>query len=301
MQIVKMIGGLGNQMFQYAFWLALRQQNSLAKLDLSGFSAYTLRTPGLSRAFSIVTDSHTASKKEIARLKDNGRNLRFRKLIGRLLFANPNRFIRKSHFVEPNFSDYYPEVFARHGVYLDGYWQNEKYFSAIAVQVREAFQWKSVPAKNMEAARQIEAENSVAVHVRRLDRPGNLKEFFFRLRLQLMWRVCSRKYYSAAIAYMKVHTVHPRFYIFTDQAGWVKKHLPLNDGMILVDWNRGENSHWDMFLMTRCKHNIISMSSFGWWGAWLNPNPGKIVIAPRKWALRFTKEINLIPPSWKRI
>jgi len=301
MQIVRMIGGLGNQMFQYAFWLALKQQGQPAKLDPSGFGAYTLRQPELNRAFHIAVNDNTASENEIAALKDMAKNLRIRKLLGKILYANPNRFIRKSHFIEPNFSGFYPEALRRPDAYLDGYWQNEKYFSAIAGQVRAAFQWKAVSGKNLEAARQMETENSVAIHIRRLDQPKNLKELFFRMRLQLIWRVCTKKYYDDAIACMKARTDHPRFYIFTDQIGWVKKNILPDDDTVLVDWNRGEDSHWDLFLMTKCRHNIIAMSSYSWWGAWLNPNPGKIIIAPKKWALRFTKEINLIPESWIRI
>jgi hypothetical protein len=209
--------------------------------------------------------------------------------------------VRDTHFIEPNFSGYYPEALARQELYLDGYWQNETYFSEIAQQLRETFQWEAVPPKNRAIAGQMAIENSVAVHVRRLDRPKNLRELLFRLRLQLVWRICGKSYYIRAMDHMKAHTLHPRFYIFTDQPGWVKKHLPLSKEMVLVDWNRGENSHWDLYLMSRCRHNIIAMSSFSWWGAWLNPNPDKIVIAPKKWAIRFTKDIHLIPSSWKRI
>jgi hypothetical protein len=301
MKIVRVIGGLGNQMFQYAFYLALRQKDRSVKLDITGFGRYTLRQLEISRAFGIPIKDQAASGQEISQLKDNGKNLRLRKLLGRLLFSDPNRFVRNTHFTEPNFSGFYPEVMEQHDIYLDGYWQNERYFSGIAQEIRATFQWKDIPEQNLAVSKKMGSENSVAVHIRRLDRPHTIREFFYRLRLQMIWRVCSKKYYSNSMQYIKDHVEDPRFYIFTDHISWVQKNIVLDDHAVLVDWNRGEDSHWDLFLMTQCRHTIIAMSSYSWWGAWLNGNPERIIIAPKKWALRFTREIHLIPTSWIRI
>ena len=124
----------------------------------------------------------------------------------------------------------------------------------------------------------IERGNSVSIHIRRFDKPHNFSQFLYRLKLSLVWRVASREYYLKSINYITRNLEHPKFYVFTDNIEWVKKNIPLNVDFIIVDWNRGDKSNLDMYLMSKCKHNIISMSSFSWWGAWLNSNKKKLLL-----------------------
>lgn len=302
MKIVKIIGGLGNQMFQYAFFFSLKEKGFEAKIDISDFSNYTLHQGfELQKVFRIDFDSDLCQKNKLVIVKDNDKYFKWRKIAGRLLFSDPNKFINPTHYIQPNYSKYYLEVFNFKNVYLDGYWQSEKYFNSTKENIFQIFKWVKPSKKNLEIANKMESENSIALHIRRFDTPKNIKELKFRITLQLMWRVCSKKYYLESIEYFTNIINNPKFYIFTDNIEWVKKNISIRSNFEIVDWNRNENSHWDMYLMTKCKHNIISMSSFSWWGAWLNRNPNKIVIAPRKWALRFTKDIDLVPKKWIRL
>lgn len=301
MNIVKIWGGLGNQMFQYAFFQALKNKNYPIKLDVKAFKTYTLHQGyELTDLFSIPDDEF-CSTDEINALKDINPHFFFRISFGKLIFSDPNRFVKDTHLIEINYSKYEQDYLKRENTYLDGYWQSEKYFSDIESQIRGIYKWKNVNKKNLATANVMLSENSVAIHIRRFDRPKNLKEIYMQFKLLLVWRVCSKKYYLQALKYLSKTLVNPKYYIFTDNLSWVKKNIPLRDDCVVVDWNRNKDSHYDMFLMTQCKHNIISMSSFSWWGAWLNQNPNKIVIAPKKWALRYTKDIDLIPLEWKRL
>jgi hypothetical protein len=299
--VVKIIGGLGNQMFQYAFFLSQKKICNDTKIDISDFSDYTLHQGfELQKVFGInfENDLHQMDKSII--LKDEKKHFKLRKIIGSLLYFNPNRFIKRSHFIEQNYSKYYEAVYDMKNVYFDGYWQSEKYFNEIEENIIETYNWGLPSDKNLKIISKMESENSIALHIRRYDTPKNFKELRYRITLQLLWRVCTKKYYMDSIDYFSKSIEKPKFYIFTDNIPWVKKHFPAHTDYKIIDWNRNENSHWDMYLMSKCKHNIISMSSFSWWSAWLNRNPDKIVIAPRKWALRFSKDIDLIPNTWLR-
>ena len=117
--------------------------------------------------------------------------------------------------------------------------------------------------------------HAVAIHLRK----G--KDY---LESELMGKnLCGADYYMAAIDYIKAHVDNPVFYVFTDNPSWLKDNMP-SFGYTLVDWNEvsGKRSFRDMQLMSCAKHNIIGNSTYSWWGAWLNPNPDKIVIAPDK-------------------
>lgn len=302
MKIVKIIGGLGNQMFQYAFYLAHSKTDCSIKIDISEFEGYSLHQGfELSTIFKINTESIIATKEEIKQLKDIAPYFKIRKKIGSVLFSNPNQFIKNTHYIQPNYSVFYTAEPNQNNKYLDGYWQSQKYFEEIESDIYETFRWENIPQKNKQLAEQLAAENSIAIHIRRFDKPNNLKQLIYRIRLQLVWRVCKKKYYEKAISYFQKSMSEPKFYVFTDNIEWSRRIFATGQNFTIVDWNRGKESHWDMFLMSRCKHNIISMSSFSWWGAWLNQNPKKIVIAPKKWAVKFIKDIDLIPSSWIRI
>jgi len=302
MNIVKIIGGLGNQMFQYAFFLTLDKKNNSTKLDISTFSKYALHQGlELQTVFGIELNKKLALEDEFKSLIDNKRFFKWRKLLSKIVQSAPNKLLKSTHFIQPNYSIYYPNVYFMDNVYLDGYWQSEKYFEKIKDKILEIYQWKNISNKNLELSNKMEMENSISIHIRRFDKLKNITQLIYRLRLLILWRVCSKKYYINSISILTKKIDNPKFYIFTDNLSWVKKNIDTQINIEIIDWNRNNNSHWDMYLMSKCKHNIISMSSFSWWGAWLNQNPEKIVIAPKKWALRFTKDIDIIPKSWLRI
>ena len=112
-------------------------------------------------------------------------------------------------------------------------------------------------------------------------------------------------YYKIAIQEIQVRVKNPKFFVFTDDADWVKDEFSkILKKYQLVDWNLGSDSWQDMALMSNCKHNIIANSSFSWWGAWLNKNDKKIVIAPEKWfssADEYYNTKDIIPSNWIKI
>lgn len=302
--IIRVIGGLGNQMFQYALFYSLKKKSidisDSLKLDISGFEQYNLHNGlELSSVFNISLTPYVAVTEEISLLKDTGSFFKLRRIIGRILYSNPNKFLKDTHFVEYNFSGFDANVFSINKSYLDGYWQNEKYFKEYREDILRLFRWSNISVKNRELTETITNQDSVSVHIRRFDKVKSPKDLLYRIRLSLLWRVCSSDYYLASIRYIEEHVDKPHFYIFTDNLEWVSRNLKMSDrNCTIVNWNRGLESNQDMYLMSKCRHNIVSMSSFSWWGAWLNRNPNKIIIAPQKWAVRFAKKVDIIPSSW---
>ncbi|MDF7806157.1 alpha-1,2-fucosyltransferase [Pontiellaceae bacterium B12219] len=300
--IVRVIGGLGNQMFQYAFYLLMQKKTGLVKLDVSDYGNYTLHNGlELARVFNCVGEGMLANEEELKVKKDDRAWRRVRKWLGKLFFRNPNHFIKKTHFIEPHSSKFIENVEALAGKYLDGYWQNEKYFLGFRHELLERFHWQGLKPENLDLAQKMKQQNSVALHIRRLDQPKSIVEWFYRLKLQISYRACSKFFYLNAVDRMKKELSNPVFYVFTDNIKWVRKNLDLGGNAVVVDWNRGEDSYQDMYLMSQCRHNIISASSFSWWGAWMNKNPEKIVIAPKKWMNRLQKTEYIIPAKWQKI
>ena len=302
MKIIKVIGGLGNQMFQYSFYLFLKSKGEEVKLDISEFERYDHHNGfELNNIFNVLKHVNLATSSEINTYKDRFPVLKIRKIVGKVFANNPNIFIKRTHWIEPKYSHFYKDIEKKNQIYLEGYWQNENYLIHQDQTISKIFQWKLVDGKNLALGQKMAQEESVAIHVRRLDTPHNFKQFLFTLRLRFVWRLASKKYYNSSIEYINSKVIQPQYYIFADNISWVKKHIPLTKNITIIDWNRGNNSNQDMYLMTKCKHNIISMSSFSWWGAWLNNNPNKIVIAPTKWAPRFSTKDEIIPEEWIRL
>ncbi len=302
MIIVNILGGLGNQMFQYAFHHSLRGENINSKINITDYQNYSLHNGlELSKIFDIPINDQIAAENELKTIKDTASFFKMRKLLGLILFNNPNMFIKRTHFIQPNFSKFYSFNYLIKWKYLEGYWQTEKYFIHKRSELLNIFEWKNVSEINQKMIIKFSAENSVAVHIRRYDKVKSFRNILYHIKLRMLWRVSSKQYYLKAIQYFILHTYNPQFYVFTDNVQWAKKNLPNNINITIVDWNRNEDSHFDMLLMSKCKNNIISMSSFSWWGAWLNQNPKKIIVAPKEWALRLIKDINLIPIEWIRI
>ncbi|WP_346857502.1 alpha-1,2-fucosyltransferase [uncultured Draconibacterium sp.] len=302
MNIVKVIGGLGNQMFQVAFALAMQEKGIFTKIDITAFKNYSLHYGyEIPKIFKCNTTLLEASLDEINEFKDTRKFFKWRKLLGRLLLLNPNSFISHMHYIEKRSTTYDETILFSDEKYLEGYWQNEQFFSHIGKQIVDTFEWSSIDEKNRKLSERMKKENSVSLHVRKLDQPKNFKEFLYRIRLTFLWRTASKDYYQNAIKLIEERVPNPVFYLFSDNLKWTKDNLEIKGKYEIIDYNRGTRSHYDMFLMTQCKHNIISMSSFSWWGAWLNQNADKIIIAPKKWANRFNLYNNIIPPNWLKI
>lgn len=281
MIIIQLAGGLGNQMFQYALYLQLKSLGKDVKIDdVSGFEQDRQRVPALA-TFGISYEK--ASTKEIEKMLDASmlpwHRVR-RKLCGRK---------RKSYFEEDKL--FHPDVLTWDDIYLEGYWQTEKYFRSVTEQVRSAYnidrllsyvrdrknaQNPTVPGTfvmSLDAyLQEINSTESVSVHIRRGDYldPANRAMF---------GGICTDIYYQTAIAFIKEKYPRAKFFLFSDDTEYVREKYQ-GDEYEIVDWNHGTESFYDMMLMSHCKHNICANSTFSFWGARLNRNEPKIMIRP---------------------
>ncbi|TDE04761.1 alpha-1,2-fucosyltransferase [Flavobacterium sandaracinum] len=272
-------GGLGNQMFQYALYLSLKEKGKNVKLDTSLFNFAKMHNGyELERCFGLNIPKVKVTNWGILKL----------------------RTILKYKFKSIVYNDklnYDEQVFKSKCTYLNGSWQSEMYFKQIENSVREAFVFKNIDVENQKVAKEIHSTKSVSLHIRQGDYLEN----------SIYAGVCTEEYYLNAINSL-IHEIgneqNTMFYVFSDDKAFANQFInKLNLNARLVDFNNGVNSYKDMYLMSLCKHNIIANSSFSWWGAWLNNNPNKIVIAPNRWFGNGHKESykDIVPKSWIKI
>lgn len=289
MVISNIIGGLGNQMFQYAAGRALSlERGQSLRLDVSGFAGYALHQGfELQRVFDCQAEIATeADVRDVL-------GWQFSSGIRRVLIRPSMAVFRRHGFVvEPHFH-YWPEIkHVPQNCYLVGYWQSEKYFRDVATDIRADFIFKSPLAnRNAELAGQIAQVNAVSLHVRRGDYANSPKT-------AATHGLCPLDYYRAAIQHIAERVDQPYFFIFSDDPFWARENLKIKFPCQYVDHNQGAESYNDMHLMSMCKHHIIANSSFSWWGAWLNPDPEKIVVAPKKWFANGNNVKDLFSQGW---
>lgn len=293
MIIVKLMGGLGNQMFQYAAGrrLAYLHQTEL-KLDLSSFSNNapndTVRRYELG-AFDIQARFGSAGDIPLLRIAALFRN--YGPSLTRWI-----PLLRHRHIIEKNYHFDQAVLSLRDNVYLEGYWQSERYFADIADIIRKDFTFRTSPDTiNRQAAERLSKFESVSVHIRRGDYISNAVTSSYH-------GVCNQEYYRAAVRAVIARAGSVHFFLFSDDSAWVRKNMSWIPSMTVIDHNGPEKASEDMRLMSLCKHHIIANSSFSWWAAWLGSHPGKIVIAPKQWFKNPNIDTNdLIPHTWTRI
>jgi glycosyltransferase involved in cell wall biosynthesis len=273
MVIVKLYGGLGNQLFQYATARALAiRNNAILKLDASsGFERdFYKRRYGLN-CFNIP--ENFASPEEIA----------------------ASTYIKEKHF------HFDPQVCSLRGdVYLDGYWQSEKYFKSAEEVIREELSIRRpLEGVSRRIADEMAATNSVCVHFRRLHGISGDQVDVHGVNIH---GAASLDYYYRCIERLTQTVRDPHFFVFGDDPGWTREHLKLPYSTMIVAHNGPDKDYEDLRLMSLCRHHIIANSTFSWWGAWLNPRKGKMVFVPEQWfnaAEHNTKD--LIPESWVKV
>lgn len=284
MVAVNVYGGLGNQMFQYAFGkcLATVKDDDLY-LDNSPFRNYELRNFELDK-FNVNYKEITFDKLSVCNLDTKYKMF---------LIRNINKFTNlfSSIYFEKVPFIYDESVFNSKSTLFVGYWQSYKYFNRIREVLLREFSLKNVVnEKNQAILDRIRSTNSVSLHVRRGDYVSTnpLKESI----------VCSLEYYDVAISLIKKKIDNPTFFIFSDEIDWVKSNLNIEHlNHEYVDLN-SENPEYDLELMKNCKNNIIANSSFSWWGAWLNNNQDKVVIVPKIWMHGKHISIELVVDGW---
>ena len=274
MIVVRLKGGLGNQMFQYALGrvLAIKNRAEL-KLDTSflnlNFKSITKRTYNLD-VFNIKVGI-TRSSYFISML--------------RRIFKKRDQ--EKSFAFDKNVLDHRGDIF------LDGYWQSPKYFEGFEKVIREDFTLKNPPSEDIQNLKEeIEKTNSLCIHVRKGDYVGNK-----------VHEVIDNEYYKRGIEHISAMADIEKVYIFSDDIEWCKNSLKFAlPTMFVGDEYAGEIGEGHMYLMSKCKYFIIANSSFSWWGAWLSECKDKIIVCPKKW---FTDSSissdDLVPENWIRI
>ena len=280
---LKLTGGLGNQMFQFATGYSIaKKKNIELNLDLSWFNRRNLHNGfELDNVFDIYSKINFLNKP-----------FSFKRFKLKELFIKIDRTYKT--FDEPYFH-YTSEIdnIPEHS-FLRGYWQSEIYFKEYKNEIKNIFTFnRSLNGENNKIAQDIINNKSVSIHIRRGD---------FLLKRNHKHQVDLTKYYSEAIKIVKKNYTSPKFYIFTDDFDWVSKNNLINSNYVFVNINQGMNSFIDMQLMSLCNINILANSSFSWWGAWLNNNNDKTIFAPKNWFS--DKSINtddLIPKTWNKI
>ena len=298
MILVKVFGGLGNQMFQYAFGRALANNiktdllldTSLLKVkeDNTTKREYELDVFSIRANFVHSHDLHKYRRSYINRVN--------RKL--NKVFSIP--IISKSKVIyEEEYEEM--EVISRNELsdtMLYGNWQSEKYFKNYEEEIKNDFKFKrTLDEINYHLVQRIKDVNSVSIHIRRGDYAENPE-------INSTHGLCTVDYYTRSINYINQTIHNPVYFVFSDDIEWVKRNLVIDNEHEMVTWNKNRSSYVDMQLMSICKNNIIANSSFSWWGAWLNINPEKIVIAPIRWYEKESRNVkanNLIPGKWIRL
>lgn len=291
MIIVKIIGGLGNQMFQYAFARSISLRNNIEfRIDITGFKTYKLREYKLN---NLSICENIASLIELQKFNDRAPN-KFKLLLN---LEKIKIYYKRSRIVEKYPFKFDQNMFhVKDNSYLIGYWQNENYFKKYRDIILKDFTVKApLSGKNYEVSHMISEANSVSIHIRRGDYANDNST-------NMTHGLCDINYYIRSIHLINQNVCSPYFFIFSDDIDWAKENLKGIKQIYFVEHNSEENDYEDMRLMSLCNHNIIANSSFSWWGAWLNTNPSKIVIAPQKWFNDPNRSADgIIPAEWLKI
>lgn len=277
MDIIRMSGGIGNQMFQYALYLKLVSLGKEVKFDDETEYKLDNARPVMLSVFGISYPK--ASGQEVTALTDASMQPLAR--IRRKLFG------RKSAEYHEASADYDPQVLQMDNAYLCGCFQSERYFKDIEGQVREAFRFRSVPVPEgireqiAGYEKQILADCSVSIHIRRGD---------YLETPEVYGGICTEAYYDGAMEYMMENFQDVHFFVFTNDALWAEEWCGEKRAQkggrcrfTVIKGTEEATGYLDLMLMSRCRNHIIANSSFSWWGAWLNPSPDKCVAAPVKW------------------
>lgn len=299
MILLRIMGGLGNQMFQYAAGKALAERlHQSLYLDLSWFQnpgASTPRDFSLSH-FKAITDK-IATPEEIRFFFPET----IWKRIQRRLFIH-SILKPKMVFLDETKHSYInrmPKLNKSMNIHMTGYWQSEFYFRDSSTTIRSLFSLEPpTDSKNRELFEKLNSGNHyISLHIRRGDYITN------PVAAARLGNICSKEYYQSAINRLLDQIPNAHFIIFSDEPDWVVKNFPLPLHFTVVDWNSQENSYRDLQLMSQCSHHILANSSFSWWGAWLGRNKNKTVIAPARWwqIKNPLRDQFIVPENWIRL
>ena len=274
MRLIKMTGGLGNQMFINALYLQMKKRFSSVQIDLSDMVHYKVHHGyEMNRIFNLPKTEFCINQK----LKKVLEFLFFKTILERKQNGSLKAYTKK--YIWPF-------------IYFKGFYQSEKYFSEIKDEIRQAFTFNLniANAQSLEMMKQIDADDkAVSLHIRRGD-------YLQPKHWESIGCVCQLPYYQNALSELEKRIPNPSYYVFSDDIDWVKENIPLENATY-INWNKGEDSWQDMMLMSHCRNHIICNSTFSWWGAWLNPREDKVVIIPEKW-FNHSEAPYIYPDGW---
>lgn len=291
MIVVRVQGGLGNQLFQYALACSLSYSNNIeVVLDTSFYNGIFGDDKATKRQFLLtkfmITEMRCIQDTDLVLQKD--------------LISKGKRFLErvflpyyKCSYIRERKKSFDQNIFKiSRNAYLDGYWQSYLYFNEISNQLKDhlrlshPFSFEAQQIFNLIRKDII----SVSIHIRRTD---------YVTKYNTYYAILDVDYYKKAVDYLIARVGKVNLYVFSDDIDWCKNNLKIEQNTIFV--SSGSMAEEEEFvIMSQCKHNIIANSTFSWWAAWLNPNPDKIVVAPTKWFaendVEFSKSI--YPQSW---
>ena len=268
MIVIRLRSGLGNQMFQYAFFKQMQhwygEENVKLDIDTYHWKAHNGRE--VDKVFHIDLEKDAIPISTSLKMADVGYSLKNR-ILRRLRGKKHTCYVFWKNL---SYDDY---MHLPNNTYLEGYWNEECYFASVSEQIRAIYKFpEPMDDQNKSYLDDITNTCSVGIHVRR----GDYKKY------PDGFPMCSVDYYkkSAEILQSQLSGEKVRFFIFSDDMNWCKAHLSFLENVQFVGHNVKNNSYKDMMLLSACKHQIMANSTFSWWAAWLNPNPDKIVIYP---------------------
>jgi tellurite resistance-related uncharacterized protein len=287
MVLVQLNGGLGNQLFQYALGRRIACDRGVELRFDTGAFAIQKREYKLHH-FNVK--GSLASMNEIKLFTGREQN-RWFSILSRLW--NGKKTYDRRIIVDEQAVPFDEKILnVPENVFLRGYWQSEKYFKVIEPVLREDLTLKTpLTGLNLGVADQIRSRIAISLHVRRGD-------YFTDSATNQTHGTLSVEYYKAAADVILRCIPGAAFFVFSDDIPWVKENLNMKSPTIFVEHNTQKTDYEDLRLMSLCQHHIIANSSFSWWGAWLNPNKEKMVIAPKKWYSINVDTKDLIPEGW---
>lgn len=292
MLIVRIWEGLGNQMFQYAFARALSlRRHEEVKLDVEKIfdDRYTRgnaeRSYGLN-SFRIQLSE--AGEEDLQAFSFLG----CRSLMETIRCQLATHRLGEYQFYEETKENFAPNrIYISRNCYIKGWFQSDRYFK----QYRKIILDDLSPKKDIQLSEKLKnilsSQKTVSVHIRRGD--------YVKMKIAL-----PNVYYYNCFRYIRDHVGKDCTYlVFTDDPVWVRRHIEFPESVYYVSEEESLKDYEELIVMSRCMHNIIANSTFSWWGAWLNQNPDKTVIAPKRWFLEreYQKDICITPGDWIRL
>jgi len=290
MILVELNGGIGNQMFQYAAAksLAIHHKTTL-KLDISPGTDKSMPQELRPRPFDLHYFNLPDPVATVADIESFTSRSALEKITEKTKPNHKRKIYREPFFhYDKNFYNTEPDV------YLKGLWQSEKYFLPFKNEIRKIFEFRSDTVETFhDLTNQLKNQNSVSIHIRRGD-------YLAKVSLEVLG-LLPLEYYQDAIALINSYMTDPFFYFFSDDIDWAKENFDIPNSTYMSG-NITKSHIEDLYLMSQCNHNIIGNSSFSWWGAWLNNNPEKNVIATKKWFNKGPKDTqDLLPEDWLKV